>query len=239
MDLPLMLAFGLVSSLHCVTMCGPLVAVASAPLRTDSLPRLRNARILSTRQLSYQLGRGITYVTLGVILGSTGRALSSLFPARNIGGALQILVGTVFVVAALFGLLLGRAVAAPRKDSSLGRLIRRAITSGRSRGMLMLGLLTGFLPCGVLYAAFARSLAADSPLHGGLLMFAFWLGSAPLLAAVGIASGSLLRTVGNHANVLVAIAMLMTGAWLAAKGITNLRSDAPSSTHTPAVHRAE
>lgn len=237
MDLPLMLAFGLVSSLHCVTMCGPLVAVASAPLQTGSDSLSRNARLLYTWQLSYQIGRGVTYVALGVLLGSTGRALSSLFPARNFGAALQIAVGSLFVALALFGLLLGRGVTAPTKDSRLGRLIRRGVTAGRARGMLMLGLLTGFLPCGVLYAAFARSLAADSPLHGGLLMFAFWLGSAPLLTAVGIASGSLLRTVGSYANVLVAIAMLATGAWLAAKGITNLSSEAPPSTHTPAVHR--
>jgi len=237
MDLSLMLAFGLVSSLHCVTMCGPLVAVASAPLRAEAPGCPAGLGSLSAWQIAYQIGRGVTYVAVGVLLGSTGRALSSLFPARNFGAALQIAVGAVFVALALFGLLLGRGVTAPTKDSRLGRLIRRAVTAGRARGMLMMGLLTGFLPCGVLYAAFARSLAADSPLHGGLLMFAFWLGSAPLLVAVGIASGSLLRTVGSYANVLVAIAMLATGAWLAAKGITNLRFDAPPSTPMAAVHR--
>jgi sulfite exporter TauE/SafE len=127
-------------------------------------------------------------------------------------------------------------VTAPGSGSGLGKLIRKFVTSGRASGMLVLGLLTGFLPCGVLYAAFARSLAADSPTEGGLLMLAFWLGSAPLLVVVGLASGSLLRTFGKHANVLVAIAMLVTGLWLGYKGVKNLTTDAPMPAHGHAVH---
>ncbi len=231
-----MLAFGLVSSLHCVTMCGPLIAVASAPLRTGSEEHGGGLRTLMLWQISYQLGRGVTYTTLGVALGLAGRMLSTLFPARLFGGIIQIAVAALFVGLALFAVLRGKTVTAPRGGSGFGRLIRRFVTSGRASGMLVLGLLTGFLPCGVLYAAFARSLAADSPTEGGLLMFAFWLGSAPLLVVVGLASGSLLRAFGRFANVLVAIAMLITGAWLGWKGINNLTSDAPMHSHRPAAH---
>jgi sulfite exporter TauE/SafE len=239
MDLSLMLVFGLVSSLHCVTMCGPLIAVASAPLQAGSPEEQGGLRALTGWQISYQLGRGVTYTVIGVVLGFAGSMLSVLFPARLFGGIIQIGVAALFIGLALFAVLRGKTVTAPGGGSGFGKLIRRFITSGRASGMLALGLLTGFLPCGVLYAAFARSLAADSPGQGGLLMFAFWLGSAPLLVAVGLASGSLLRTFGRHANVLVAIAMLMTGAWIGFKGVKNLATDAPMPAHGHAVHGTE
>jgi sulfite exporter TauE/SafE len=236
MDFFLMLAFGLVSSLHCVTMCGPLIAVASAPLQTGSQEDRGGLRSLMVWQISYQLGRGFTYITLGVVLGFAGRMLSTLFPAQLFGGVIQIAVAALFIGLALFAVLRGRTVTAPKGGSGFGRLVRKFVTSGRASGMLVLGFLTGFLPCGVLYAAFARALAADSPTEGGLLMLAFWLGSAPLLVVVGLASGSLLRAFGRFANVLVAIAMLVTGAWLGWKGINNLTSDSPMPSHRPAAH---
>jgi sulfite exporter TauE/SafE len=236
MDFSLMLVFGLVSSLHCVTMCGPLIAVASAPLQAAASDGQGGFRPLMGWQISYQVGRGITYTTIGVILGFAGRMLSALFPARLFGGVIQIAVAALFIGLALFAVLRGKTVTAPSGGSKFANLIRKFVTSGRASGMLVLGLLTGFLPCGVLYAAFARSLAADSPGQGGFLMFAFWLGSAPLLVVVGLASGSLLRTLGKHANTLVAIAMLITGLWIGYKGVKNLMTDAPIPTHGHTVH---
>ena len=231
-----MLAFGLVSSLHCVTMCGPLIAVASAPLQAGSPDRQGGLQTLMGWQISYQLGRGVTYITIGVILGFAGSMLSALFPARVFGGIIQIVVAAMFIGLALFALLRGKTVTAPSSGSGFGRLIRKFVTSGRASGMFVLGLLTGFLPCGVLYAAFARSLAADSPAQGGLLMFAFWFGSIPLLVVVGLASGSLLRTFGRHANVLVAMVMLLTGLWMGSKGVKTLTAGVPMPGHGHAVH---
>ena len=231
-----MLALGLVSSLHCVTMCGPLIAVASAPLQAGSPDRQGGLRPLMSWQISYQLGRGVTYITIGVVLGFAGSMLSALFPARLFGGIIQIAVAALFIGLAVFAVLRGKTVTAPSGGSGFGRLIRKFVTSGRASGMFMLGLLTGFLPCGVLYAAFARSLAADSPIQGGLLMFAFWFGSMPLLVVVGLASGSLLRTFGKHANVLVAVAMLLTGLWIGSKGVKNMTAGAPVPAQGHAVH---
>jgi sulfite exporter TauE/SafE len=235
-DFLLMLVFGMVSSLHCVTMCGPLIAVASAPLQTASADKGGGFRPLMGWQVCYQVGRGITYVAIGLVLGFAGRMLSTLFPARLFGGFIQIGVAALFIGLALFAVLRGKTVTAPGGGSGFGRLIRKFVTSGRASGMLVLGLLTGFLPCGVLYAAFARSLAADSATEGGLLMLAFWLGSAPLLVVVGLASGSLLRVLGRHANVLVAIAMLLTGLWIGIKGARNLTSEAPMPAHGHEAH---
>ena len=78
------------------------------------------------------------------------------------------------------------------------------------RVLLAMGLLTGLLPCGVLYAAFARALAAHCAAEGAALMLAFWLGTVPLLALVGLVSGQLIRVAGRLAPVLLCCAMLAT-----------------------------
>ena len=226
-----MLVFGLVSSLHCVTMCGPIIAVASAPLTHEARGTKGRWRSLVRWQGAYHLGRGLTYVTIGAILAWAGTTLGNLFAARTVGGLIQLGVGAAIIGLALYCIILGKAVSAPAGNSRFGRLLRRQVTSGHGLGMFSLGALTGLLPCGVLYVAFARSVAAGSVLEGAALMFAFWLGSAPLLAAVGVFSGGLLRLSGRYVTVVLAAVMLTTGGWLLYKGYENLTSSPKSCCH--------
>ena len=101
--------------------------------------------------------------------------LSSLYPARRFGALIQISVGVAFVALALFAVLRGKAVSAPRRDSTFGRLLRRFVTSGRASGMAVLGLLTGF---GLLIVPW--------------LMHGMGAGDVKLMAAIGVWLGPLL-----------------------------------------------
>lgn len=223
----LMLVLGLASSLHCVTMCGPLIAVASAPLRPTA-GATSPARLLLW-QATYNLGRGLTYVVIGGVLGAVGQALTSLFAAKLVGGIVQLALGLLIVALGVWQLRKGSAVSTAG-DGPLTRAIRSVMTSRRSLGMLGLGLLTGLLPCGVLYAAFARSLAAQSFSEGAALMGAFWLGTVPLLAGVGLLSGQVFRAAGRYAAVLLCVAMVATGGWLGVKGYRNITApEAPAA----------
>ncbi len=225
-DLGLMIAFGATSSLHCTTMCGPLIAVASAPLVGDGT---RIGR-LAGWQGAYHLGRGIAYTLIGALLGLLGTAITALFAARQLGGLLQVAVGLGLVGLGIWQLRKGGV--AGSTGGPIGRALGRLVTSGHARGLFGLGLLTGLLPCGVLYAAFARAVAAGSALEGALLLLAFWAGTVPLLAAVGLASGSLVRIAGRLAPVLLFLAMTATGGWLSWKGARNLGLfDVPPATN--------
>ena len=230
-----MLVLGLASSLHCATMCGPLVCVASAPLLQ---PGSACRRRLVSWQLHYHLGRGVTYCLLGALLALSGQALTALSPARRLGGALQLLVGLTVVALGIWQLVRSRAVSTVG-DGWLTRSLRALVTSGHGRGMAGLGLLTGFLPCGVLYAAFARSVAAGSAANGALVMLAFWLGTVPLLASMGLAAGGLVRAAGRYAAPMLLVAMLSTGGWLAAKGWHNIATSPVPTTgdSTRATHK--
>ena len=217
-DLVLMLVLGLASSLHCATMCGPLICVASAPLcQPGGCGRGR----LASWQAYYHLGRGVAYCVLGAVLAFAGQALTALFPARWVGGTLQIVVGLSVMGLGIWQLAKTRAVSAAGKGW-LTRSLRALVTSGHGSGMAVLGLLTGFLPCGVLYAAFARAVAAGTATSGALVMLAFWLGTVPLLASMGLAAGGLARVAGRHAVPVLFMAMLATGGWLTAKGWRNI-----------------
>jgi hypothetical protein len=214
LDLGLMLLLGLTSSLHCATMCGPLIVVASAPValgaREASLGRL------ARWQIAYHLGRGMTYSLVGATLALAGAALGALSATRWLGAVLQLGVGIALMVAGIWQLWPRRARGAGAAGTP--GLLRRLLTTRRAAGLFGLGLATGLLPCGVLYAAFARSLAAGTPLAGATLMLAFWLGTVPLLAALGLTSGRLYRAAGRYSAALACAALLATGGWLALRG---------------------
>jgi sulfite exporter TauE/SafE len=131
----------------------------------------------------------------------------------------------LLILLTLYVLVSGRAVTAPKSGTLLGRLVAKLVTSRRGSGVFTLGFLTGFLPCGVLYAAFARALTASSAAEGGTLMLAFWLGTVPLLFGLGFVTGGFFRLVGRRlASALIAVAMLGTGGWLVYKGGRGLAS---------------
>jgi len=262
-----MLALGFASSVHCTTMCGPIIAVASAPLEAmpgsgavspGHLPRAatpncgdlgacdgqqscaRTATVagrfgwrLAGWQVAYHAGRGVGYALIGMLLGAAGVAIGALFASRAVGGWIQLLLGVGIIAVGLMEL---RRPAVNRGGAGgwLTRGLRRLVTSGHGLGMLGLGLLTALLPCGVLYVAFARAVTAGSAIGGGLALLAFWAGTVPLLAAVGLVSGHAFRWFGRLAPVLLAVAMTVTGGWLVFKGQRNLSSLAQAGTAAPA-----
>lgn len=161
---------GLVTSLHCAAMCGPL-ACTLMPGRGDR----SDATTVST---VYHLSRLAGYATLGALAGGIGRA-PLLWLSQS---ALRWLPW------ALVLLFVGIALRWDRhlpKIAVLGRFSWKlqAWLRGRSRveAAAALGLATPLLPCGPLYFMIALALLAGSPLRGIEVMLAFGLGTVPLL----------------------------------------------------------
>ncbi|GAB4307596.1 MAG: hypothetical protein Kow0090_22320 [Myxococcota bacterium] len=223
-DFTIMFVLGLVSSLHCVGMCGPIIAVASAPIIEEGEAAKKRWSSLIFRQIYYHLGRGITYAAIGFALAFFGKMITGLFSAREAGGIIQIILGAVIIGATINLLFRGRGVSAP-SGGRFSIVLRKLMTSEKGMGMFALGLLTGFLPCGVLYAAFARSIAAGSPIEGSVLMSAFWLGTVPLLFALGLFSAKIFRIGGKALKIALVIVMLATGGNLILKGYRNAFTD--------------
>ena len=165
---------GLVTSLHCVGMCGPL-ACSVVPLRGSAGRQIADAQIVNSL---YHLARLAGYAALGALAGALGR----LPMAWLGGGVLPYLPWLLVVFFVAVALRWDRHL--PRVPF-LGNIYLRVHGWGRVRSpataAIALGLATPLLPCGPLYMVVALTMLAGSALRGVEFMLAFGLGTVPLL----------------------------------------------------------
>ena len=171
---------GLLGGTHCVGMCGGIVGALSmgAPARWSM-------------HLAYNGGRILSYSAAGAIAGALGAAsmgLEGQVPTRLI---LYFVANLMLVALGLYLLGVTRALAfTERAGQALWRhlqpLTRRFLPARSIAQAFPLGLLWGWLPCGLVYSALASSLTAGSAGRGGLMMLAFGLGTLPNLLLAGI-----------------------------------------------------
>lgn len=193
--IPLFLA-GLLGGTHCVAMCGGLVAALAGGAGGQS----GRWSLL----LAYNGGRIASYVLAGLIAGSFGFAGASLagqLPARLV---LLVLANLLLVAMGLYLMGLPQFLLPLEKGgATLWRRVQpmaRRFMPARSAGQAFpLGLVWGWLPCGLVYSALAMALASGSTLNGGLAMLAFGLGTLPNLLLAGLFAARLARFVKQPA----------------------------------------
>jgi sulfite exporter TauE/SafE len=178
------------SAMHCVGMCGPFVlgqVMADAehvgPGAYGEWRRLSGAALAP-----YHLGRLTTYTGLGAVAG----AITALFASTAAFAwlsALLLIAGAALMLAQAFGLALG---ATAPQAGLIQRLAAPFTSARRPAARYALGLVLGFLPCGLIYGALGAAAGTGSMLQGALGMAAFSLGTMPALIAVGW-GGILLR----------------------------------------------
>lgn len=187
-----MALLGLASGVHCVGMCGGIVAAFS----TFSAEKLKAPRREWPRQLAFNLGRITSYGAAGAAAGSLGYAAGAA-PAQD---ALYVLANVVLVLAGLHLAGFGRLLSLERLGLPLWRRLQPLAARASSRGnAYVAGALWGWLPCGLVYGALAVAALAGSPSQGAAAMLAFGLGTAPWLLAAGLAAARLRGWMGLRA----------------------------------------
>lgn len=186
---------GLLGGVHCLGMCGGIVATLTA-----GLPRERRAGIAGVMpyQLAYNLGRIGGYTLAGAVMGTLGLAALQFLPLHAAQRGLYLLAA-LFMLA--LGLYLGgwwRGLA--RLERLGGYLWRRLEPISRRllpvrswRGALGVGLIWAWLPCGLVYSVLIWSVSAGGPVQGAALMLAFGLGTLPNLLGIGLLAGAAAR----------------------------------------------
>ncbi len=184
---------GLLGVGHCAGMCGGIVGAL-----TFGLPEGVRNHFPSTLpyQLGYNLGRITSYVLAGGIMGGLGMLLSEVIPIYPVQQALLVFAA-VFMI--LLGLYLGGWWAGLARIERLGGRLwtriepfaRRLLPVRSPAQAWMLGLVWGWLPCGLVYTMLVWTVSAGSVLKGAGLMLAFGLGTLPNLFAMGMVAGSL------------------------------------------------
>lgn len=164
------LVAGLVTSVHCVGMCGPIACGLSA------MPSSETERLIATS--SYHAARLAAYAVIGAVCGAIGRQ-----PLEWVFSSPAVLLPWVLVIVFLiFGFGLEKKL--PRPPALLKWTARMRFHLGRLspvRSGIALGALTPLLPCGPLYLLFGATLLTGSAARGAEFALAFGLGTVPLL----------------------------------------------------------
>jgi sulfite exporter TauE/SafE len=179
------LMIGLVGSLHCIGMCGP-IAIALPLGRKSWLHRTLGG-------LTYNAGRIFTYGVLGALFGLLGKGieLAGLQRWASIG------IGAVMILSVLFPFLFkGKIKLEQFLFGYAGKMIgkfRKLFAIQSFPSLLLIGLLNGLLPCGLVYVAMAGALNTNDIVGGVLFMIVFGLGTLPVMLAIPLL-GNLIGT---------------------------------------------
>jgi len=198
---------GLVGSLHCAGMCGPLALALPVAGRTRS--DFVMGRVL------YNLGRILTYAGIGAVFGLVGQsfALAGFQKWVSLVAGVAILLGLVASTRVGLGLPITKSVVWLK--SSVGRLLQQ-----RTFGSLfLLGTLNGLLPCGLVYVAAAAAAATGSLQLGVLSMAMFGLGTLPVMLGLGLAGRRLQGFFNFKLQHLVPISLAVLGVLLILRGM--------------------
>lgn len=174
---------GLLGGVHCLGMCGSIVGIFTAQLPKDR-PRW-------PFHLAYSSGRIASYTVAGALVGTVGKAgllMRDAVPVQHLLFALSSLM------LVMLGLYLAGLWSAVRRLEDLGSGLWKRLQPYTTKLLpvnsvpraLALGVLWGWLPCGLVYSVLVTSLASGSTAQGALIMAAFGLGTLPNLLAIGL-----------------------------------------------------
>jgi uncharacterized protein len=183
--LGLIFIIGILASFHCVGMCGGFIMAYSCvgkkgAVENTEMKKNRNYKL----HLQYNAGRFISYTIIGGILGGFG----SFF------GINPNFSGTLLFVASIFMIMMGLGLATEiswlekiklRTPEFIAKFIFKNRQNRQPKGPFVIGLLTGFMPCGPLQAMQLYALSTGSWISGALTMAVYALGTIPLLFSFG------------------------------------------------------
>jgi sulfite exporter TauE/SafE len=222
------LATGLLGSFgHCLGMCGPIAGAVGVAAAGGPAAAAGKAGLLAAGrvQLAYHAGRIATYGFLGFLMGLGGSFVNTAGRLAGVQQAVQVLAGAGMILLGLGAL--GVAGFARRVEQRLASRLfgaaRGVLAGGGPARAFPLGLVLGFLPCGLSYSAFVAAAATGDPARGLALALAFGLGTAPALLLAGSLAGAIgprlrgaLYRAGGALVVLFGAAFLLRGLGLRA-----------------------
>jgi sulfite exporter TauE/SafE len=199
---------GLVGSLHCAGMCGPLALAVQGTAGSTS--RFALGRV------AYNLGRIITYCGLGLVFGLFGKT----FLLAGIQRWVSISLGVVLII----GLFASHKLALWKPVTALVNRLKSGMSALlRQRSLLsvgLLGLLNGLLPCGLVYVAATGATSTGNILSGALYMAAFGAGTLPMLLAISLGGRLIPVSVQWKLRTAIPISVFLLGSLLILRGMS-------------------
>lgn len=220
----MLFVIGLITSVHCVAMCGGINISQCIP-QSGQQEAKNNGKLDTFRPaLAYNLGRVLSYTAAGFVLGLAGFLIGG---GTEIGFS-TLLQGILKIIAGLFMVIMGinmlNLFPQLRKFTiRMPGFLARRIGEKRAKSSrpFLVGLLNGFMPCGPLQSMWLVALASGNPLSGALSMLLFSLGTVPLMLGLGSIVSVLgkkftdkVMTIGAVLVTVLGLAMLSQGGSL-------------------------
>lgn len=211
MGFGMLFVIGLMTSVHCIAMCGGI---------NISQCLSENKKFSGLYPVMYNLGRVVSYTVIGFVLGFAGMLFGTgenLGVSSIIQGLIKSFAGIYMVIMGVN--MLGFVPQIKRLTFHLPNFIGKFRV--KNSQPFVVGLLNGFMPCGPLQSIQLVALATGNPFTGGLSMFAFSLGTVPLMLGLGSLVSVLgkrftdrMMTVGAVLVTVMGLAMVSQGASL-------------------------
>lgn len=205
------LLLGLLGSLHCVGMCGPIAFLLPVD-RSNSVRKLGQTFL-------YHLGRIMAYATIGLIFGIIGKS----FYLFGLQQQLSIVAGILMIVLVILPKSLSTKfkIAQPmyRFIAKIKQQLGLALQKTSSDTFLTIGFLNGFLPCGLVYMAVFGAMASEGLAQSSLYMMLFGLGTIPLMTTAIYLGKVLNSQVRLHLQKAIPILVVVIGVLFILRGL--------------------
>jgi len=203
----------LLGSLHCAGMCGGIVSMCVGVADDERGESRRRWRL----HAAYNAGRLVTYMTLGAIAGGLGAAVELGGDFFGVQRAAAIVAGASMIAFGVVALLraFGVRISAGRVPGWIQSPMRRGYEFAFNRPPVvragLIGLMTGVLPCGWLWAFVIVASGTGHVLLGALTMAVFWSGTLPVMLAVGVGVQALAGPLRRHLPLATAALLIFVG----------------------------
>ncbi|MEM9920296.1 MAG: sulfite exporter TauE/SafE family protein [Bacteroidota bacterium] len=202
---------GFFGSIHCLGMCGPLAL--ALPFGSRS-PWQR-----AGKALAYNAGRIATYTLMGVLLGGVGQGIWLAGLQRTATIVFGVLLVVSLPLLYRFEQRMWSTAFYQKWSVYIQKGFGRLFRSQSPLAIPGLGALNGLLPCGMVYMALAGALTQNGPINGAAFMFAFGLGTLPMMMAAILLGKTLLRHSGNLLRPLLYVSVWLIGLLSVLRGL--------------------
>ncbi len=200
---------GLIGSLHCAGMCGPIAL--NLPLRGNNFTERLTGGIL------YNLGRILMYGIMGAIFGSIGQG----FLLLGVQQWVSIVMGSLLIVSVIAPFVFSK-IKIKQFDFFTGFVrsgIQKLFRMRSYKGLFLIGLLNSLLPCGLVYVAIVGAIATGNVYFGSFYLILFGLGTLPMMLTISLIGNLITSKVRNVLNKLIPYVVVLIGALFILRGL--------------------
>lgn len=209
----MLFVIGLLTSTHCVAMCGGINLSQCVPYKTTQGANRKISAL--TPSILYNSGRVISYTVIGGLVGALGSAISFTNTGK---GIIAVLAGIFMVIMGLNMLNLFPWLR--RFNPRMPKVFAEKINKQKnSSSPLYVGLLNGLMPCGPLQAMQLFALSTGDPVQGAISMMLFSLGTVPLMFGLGALSTVLTKKFTSRMMTVSAALVVLLGVFMFSNGM--------------------